>query len=106
MNSLAVWDFSFLSFLIFLPKNMGFPLQETPLFYRSSSEDTPSLLHRYSIASPSFRWSNDGDAMDKRWRNLGVSGKDFPFYLLLINKNQMTLRQIPLPLLVLAFLFP
>ena len=28
------------------------------------------ILHRYSIASPSFRWSIYGELMAKRWRNL------------------------------------
>ena len=41
------------------------------MFVRSSSQDTPSLLHRYSIVSPSFRWSSDGPAMDQRWSNYG-----------------------------------
>ena len=35
------------------------------LFPRYSSEDTPSLLHINSIASPSFRWSIDGESMEK-----------------------------------------
>ena len=35
--------------------------------------DTPSLLHRYSIASPSFRWSIDGQSMDYLMRNKGLS---------------------------------
>ena len=76
-NSLAVWDFSFLSILIFHLMNIGFNMQETPLFFRSSFEDTPSLLHRYSIASPSFRWSIDGGLMDYRWSILGVSKEEF-----------------------------
>ena len=46
------------------------------LFPRYSSEDTPSLLHINSIASPSFRWSIDGVSMEYRWRNLRVSSKD------------------------------
>jgi len=71
--SLAVWDFSFLSFLIFQPRTGDNPLQETPLFFRSSFEDTPSLLHRYSIASPSFRWSIYGELMDYRWSIRGLS---------------------------------
>ena len=35
------------------------------LFPRYSSEDTPSLLHINSIASPSFRWSSDGAVMEQ-----------------------------------------
>ena len=41
----------------------------TRLILRYSTEDTPSLLHINSIASPSFRWSNYGDTMEKLWRN-------------------------------------
>ena len=37
------------------------------LFLRLSSIDTPSLLRRKSIASPSFWWSIDGLSMDNRW---------------------------------------
>ena len=37
------------------------------LFVHSSSVDTPSLLHRISIVSPSKRWSIDGLSMDNRW---------------------------------------
>ena len=39
-------------------------------FLRLKSKDTPSLLHRYSIASPSFRWSIYGEVMGKRWINI------------------------------------
>ncbi|MBQ2176679.1 MAG: hypothetical protein II453_17100 [Alphaproteobacteria bacterium] len=39
-------------------------IAQNPLFLRLKSVDTPSLLHRYSIASPSFRWSIDGQTMD------------------------------------------
>ena len=35
------------------------------LFPRYFSEDTPSLLHINSIASPSFRWSIYGVSMEK-----------------------------------------
>ena len=35
------------------------------LILRYSTEDTPSLLHINSIASPSFRWSIDGVSMEK-----------------------------------------
>ena len=49
-----------------------------PLFCRCSSEVTPSILHRYSIVSPSFRWTNDGVTMDKRWRNIRAwAGKEW-----------------------------
>ena len=41
-----------------------FPLSPSP-FLRYFSEDTPSLLHINSIASPSFRWSIDGVSMEK-----------------------------------------
>ena len=34
------------------------------LFFRRYSIATPSLLHRYSIVSPSFRWRSDGHAME------------------------------------------
>ena len=43
------------------------------LILRYSTEDTPSLLHINSIASPSFRWSIDGRAMDERWMNIRTS---------------------------------
>ena len=46
-----------------------------PLFLRLTSVDTPSLLHRYSIASPSFRWSIYGEVMEKRWRSDGETSK-------------------------------
>ena len=36
----------------------------TPLFLRSTSVTTPSLVHRCSIAAPSKRWSIDGLSMD------------------------------------------
>ena len=75
--SLAVWDFSFLSILIFHLMNIGFNMQENPQFYRFSTVDTPSLLHRYSIASPSFRWSIYGELMDNRCSILGVSKEEF-----------------------------
>ena len=42
--------------------------------------DTPSLLHRYSIASPSFRWRIDGLTMDQRWRKSGIRKEELaPF---------------------------
>ena len=41
------------------------------LILRYSTEDTPSLLHINSIASPSFRWSIYGDMMEKRCRCYG-----------------------------------
>ena len=34
VNSLAVWDFSFISILIFHLMNIGFNMQEIPQFYR------------------------------------------------------------------------
>ena len=37
----------------------------TSQILRYSTEDTPSLLHINSIASPSFRWSIDGVSMEK-----------------------------------------
>ena len=35
-----------------------------PMILRSSSFVAPSLFHRLSIVSPSFRWSNDGVLME------------------------------------------
>ena len=42
---------------------------------------SPRLLHRYSIVSPSFRWTNDGLTMDKRWRNIRGKAEEIRFYL-------------------------
>ena len=39
------------------------PINTRSFILRSTSVDTPSLLHRYSIASPSKRWTNDGLSM-------------------------------------------
>ena len=55
-------NFFFWNFFI-----LGFSLWESLLFLRSSSEDTPSILHRYSIDSPSFRWRIDGTVMEVWW---------------------------------------
>ena len=46
--------------------------EKSSIFADSNKVDTPSLLHRYSIASPSFRWSIDGLLMDYRWSIYGV----------------------------------
>jgi hypothetical protein len=59
---LAVWGFPFLLLGFPHPINMGFS------FARNSALP-PKILHRYSIVTPSFRWSSDGELMDKRWRN-------------------------------------
>ena len=42
------------------------------LILRSFSEVTPSILHRYSIVSPSFRWRIDGGTMDLRWSIISI----------------------------------
>ena len=44
--------------------------EKSSIFADSNKVDTPSLLHRYSIASPSFRWSIYGEVMGKRWINI------------------------------------
>jgi len=36
------------------------------------------LLHRYSIAGPSFRWRNDGELMENWWSSDGDAAKDKP----------------------------
>ncbi len=45
------------------PSNRYYIAQK-PLFLRLKSVDTPSILHRYSIDGPSFRWSIDGQTME------------------------------------------
>ena len=44
----------------------------TSQILRYSTEDTPSILHRYSIDGPSFRWSIDGRAMEEHKNILGI----------------------------------
>ena len=51
-----------------------------PLFCRCSSEVTPSILHRYSIVSPSFRWTNDGVTMEEPRRKSDVTALDLPSF--------------------------
>ncbi len=46
------------------------------LYLRGYSIATPSLLHRKSIVSMEYRWTNDGDAMDLWRRNRGGEGGD------------------------------
>ena len=46
---------------------------ETMLFLRFSSEVSPSLLHRWSIAAPSLLHRIDGLDMELIWSNDGVS---------------------------------
>ena len=36
----------------------------------------PLLLHRFSIVSPSKRWTIDGEAMEYRWSILGGKGEE------------------------------
>jgi hypothetical protein len=50
-ESLAVWGFFFLSFLILNPINMRLSLQEIPIFLRRYSIVTPYQLHIKSIVS-------------------------------------------------------
>ena len=57
---LTIWDFSYLFHNVFDKKSRFFHLQ-------SKSIVPPLFLLRYSIDSPSKRWSSDGAAMDKRW---------------------------------------
>ena len=45
------------------PKYVRKSIDTRSFILRSTSVDTPSLLHRYSIASPSKRWTNDGLSM-------------------------------------------
>ena len=45
---------------------------KSSIICRKNKEDTPSILHRYSIDSPSFRWRIDGLLMDYRWSMYGV----------------------------------
>ena len=51
-------------------------IAQNPLFLRLKSVDAPSILHRYSIDGPSFRWSIDGQTMEDWWRILGGRGKE------------------------------
>ncbi len=79
-----MWEFCSLSFYIFHPKNIGYSLQETPLFFPSSSVDAPSILHRYSIDGPSFRWRIDGGLMEYRWSISRFSYTKYLYFLLLV----------------------
>ncbi len=49
MKRLFLSKAPFLLLLIFHPKNMGLSLQETPLFFRSSSVEPPSMEKHLSI---------------------------------------------------------
>ena len=57
---------------------MGIGIDLLPsLFVYFTSKVTPSLLHRYSIASPSFRWSIDGITMEMLWTyGEGIGGSE------------------------------
>jgi len=52
------------------------------LKFRSSSEASPSHVHRFSIASPSNRWTNDGVSMEYRWSISLVLALDNAVFLL------------------------
>ena len=67
-------NFFFWNFFFF-----GFSLWESLLFLRSSSEDTPSILHRYSIVTPSIVHRFDGESMELWWRCDGTT----PYFRLL-----------------------
>ena len=41
----------------------------TPMFLPCKSHFYHKILHRLSIDTPSFRWTNDGDAMEYLRRN-------------------------------------
>ena len=56
--------FFFSLYLVFSPQEHGNSLQETPLFYRFSTVDAPSILHRWSIVSMEDRWTTDGLSME------------------------------------------
>ena len=43
-----------------------------PLILRSTSEASPSLLHRYSIETMDYRWIIDGQSMDYLKRKSGL----------------------------------
>ena len=49
------------AFAVIIPQKQG-----------TSSEASPSLVHRISIAAPSKRWTIDGVSMDYRWTILGL----------------------------------
>ena len=59
-------DFTYFVLLI------SFSSGKSSNFVRKNKVDTPSLLHRYSIASPSFRWSIYGQTMVKQWSMLRI----------------------------------
>ena len=40
------------------------------------SIDTPSILHRWSIVSMEYRWTNDGQAMEYHRKSEGVTKAD------------------------------
>ena len=42
-------------------------LINNPSWQPPSSDDSPSVLHRYSISTPSKRWTIDGLSMEYRW---------------------------------------
>ena len=46
------------------------------LILRYSTEDTPSILHRWSIVSMEKRWSIDGRAMEEHKNILGIYPKN------------------------------
>ena len=54
---------------IFLSLFLDSPPYQHGAFLARNSYFPPKILHRYSIATPSFRWSIYGELMDKRWRN-------------------------------------
>ena len=46
--------------------------RKTPFILRSTSEASPSLLHRYSIETMDYRWIIDGQSMDYLKRKSGL----------------------------------
>ena len=74
---------SSMSFLI----NMwlGNHRSSSSLFFLCSSYVGPSLLHRWSIATPSKRWTIDGVTMEYRWSIFGERAMSISRFFSLIN---------------------
>ena len=83
---------SSMSFLI----NMWFGnhRSSSSLFFLCSSYVGPSLLHRWSIASPSKRWTIDGVTMEYRWSIFGERAMSISRFFSL-NKYSLEKRKRP-----------
>ena len=63
-------------------KNKQEKYQNTQISHSPSSDDTPSVVHRSSIDTPSKRWTCDGVTMEYRWSiYLGKAEKQRTFLL-------------------------